>query len=78
MPNSHTSNAAHSMQPSNESNDQSALGRLEQRQLYQYQTMGDELYLDEANYDNADDDDFDVVDITGGQLHLARDSPIDQ
>ena len=67
MPNSLTSKVVQSELPDNQRNDQSELQRLEQRQMYQYQTMGDELYLDEASYDNTDDNDFDLIDIEDGE-----------
>lgn len=66
MSNSHTSHVFESEQPEDQRNDQSELGRLEQRQMYQYQTMGDELYLDEASYDNTDDNDYEMIDIGEG------------
>jgi hypothetical protein len=69
MPNLHTSKTVQSEQTDNQRNDQSELGRLEQQQMYQYQTMGDELYLDEASYDNTDDNDFELIDIGEGQRY---------
>jgi hypothetical protein len=69
MPNSHTSKTIQTEQTYNQRNDQSGLGRLEQQQIYQYQTMGDEIYLDEASYDNTDDNDFELIDIGEGQRY---------
>jgi hypothetical protein len=69
MPNSQTSKIVQSEQTDNQRNDQSVLGRLEQQQMHQYQTMGDELYLDEASYDNADDNDFELLDVGEGSQY---------